>query len=164
MSRQTTDAYKSVLGYIHENILPLNAKGIITDFELALRNALKHTVPETPLYCCWFHHCQAIRRKVASFPDLFALIRHNKNAREFYRQFQCLALLPHDKIKLAFDQIAFEALQSFPEFGKFVEYYDRQWIVRETPQRYSVFLLVSFIFIVYGALKTVGIETFCWKS
>lgn len=142
MSRKTTDAYKSVFSYIHKNILPLDAGGIITDFELALRIGLRHIVPKTPLYCCWFHHCQAVRRKVASLPDLFALIRNDKKAREIYRQIQCLALLPHKQIKPAFEQIAFEAIQLYPAFGEFLKYYDRQWIVREKPENYSVFLLV----------------------
>lgn len=142
MSRRTTEAYKSVFDYIHKNILPLNAKGIITDFEQAERNALAHTVPNTPLVGCWFHHCQSLRKKVASIPDLFARIRNDKKAAELYRHFQCLALLPPGKIKPAFDTTAFEALQEYPEFGEFITYYDKQWIQRVTPEGYSVFLQV----------------------
>lgn len=142
MSNRTTQAYQSVFDYIHKNILPLNGKGIITDFEQALRNSLQNTVPETPLYGCWFHHCQAVRRKLASIPELFEIVRHDKTAAEFYRKMQCLALLPPDKIQNAFDQLAFEALQKYPEFAKFVEYYDKQWIRKVTPVGFSVFLQV----------------------
>lgn len=142
MTNRTTAAYTSVFEYIHNNILSLNARGIITDFELALRNGLRNVVPDTPLYGCWFHHCQALRRKVASNPKLFGLIRRDKNAREIYRTFQCLALLPADKIKSAFDQFAYKALEQFPEFVKFINYYDHQWITKETPKNYSVFLQV----------------------
>lgn len=142
MSNRTTAAYESVFNYIHENLLQLNARGIITDFERALRNGLRSVVPDTKLYGCWFHHCQALRRKVASIPKLFALIRKDKKAKEYYRLFQCLALLPANKIEPAFNQIAHIALKSFPEYTKFIEYYEKQWIQKETPKNYSVFLQV----------------------
>lgn len=143
MSNRTTDAYKSVFTYIHKNILPLDANGIITDFEMALRNGLRFAVPNTPLYGCWFHHCQALRRKVASDANLFKLIRTDEQAAIFYRIFQCLALLPASNIKDAFDQLAYDVLQKYSEFEKFIKYYDYQWINKEKPENYSVFLKVQ---------------------
>lgn len=142
MSCRTTDAYVHALNYLHTNVLPLCAKGIISDFELALRNALRKVVPETPLISCWFHHCQCLRRNIASNSELFKLIRSDKKAFEFYRTFQCLALLPDTKIENAFVQVAHEALKSFPQFESFVRYYEKQWIKQETPSNYSVFLKV----------------------
>lgn len=145
MSNRTTEAYKSVFNYIHQNVLPLDASAIITDFEYALRNGLKATVPSTPLLGCWFHHCQCLRRKVASFSDLFELIKRNKEAHILYRKFQCLALLPASEIKAAFDQLAYEALVKFKQFEKFIRYYEMQWIMREGPTSYSVFMQVSLV-------------------
>lgn len=142
MSNRTKAAYESVFKYVHENLLQLDARAIITDFEVALRGGLRFVVPNTPLLGCWFHHCQAIRRKVASIPTLFGLIKRDARAAEFYRLFQCLALLPASKIEPAFIQIAHSALQSFPEFASFIEYYENQWIKKETPTSYSVFLQV----------------------
>lgn len=124
MTNRTTQAYESVFEYIHNFILPLNGKGIITDFEQALRNGLKNVVPDTPLYGCWFHHCQALRRKLASIPKLFEISRNDR------------------KIKDSFDQLAYEALQNYPEFADFVKYYDAQWIRKVTPDGFSVFLQV----------------------
>lgn len=144
MSNRTTEAYKSVFNYINENIISLNAGGIITDFELALRNGLRHVVPHNYLLGCWFHHCQALRKRVATHTKLFALIRKDKKAKEMYRNFQCLALLPPDKIKPTFEEMAFKCLQQYPEFAKFIDYYDKQWIKKETPQNYSVFLQVHY--------------------
>lgn len=143
MSNRTTEAYKSVFDYIHQNVLPLDAGAIITDFERALRNALNATVPLTKLLGCWFHHCQALRGKVASIGELFELIKHNKEAKILYRKLQCLALLPAPKIRNAFDVLGFEALDKFPQFEKFLRYYDNQWIKREGPESYSVFLQVG---------------------
>lgn len=146
MSNKSTEAYESVFTFIHKNILPLHAKAIITDFELALRNGIKRVVPDTPLCSCWFHHCQCLRRMVASDPDLFALIRSDKKAFEFYRTFQCLALLPDVMIENAFVQLAHETLKSYPAFERFIRYYERQWIQKETPSKYSVFLQVLLYF------------------
>lgn len=143
MSNRTTAAYKSVFDYIHRNILSLDVSAIITDFERALRNALRATVATTKLLGCWFHHCQALRRKVASISELFELVKRDKEARILYRRFQCLALLPAEKIKSAFEVLGFEALGKYPQFEKFIRYYDKQWIEREKPENYSVFLEVS---------------------
>lgn len=143
MTNRTTEAYKSVFNYVHQNVLPLDSKAIITDFERALRNAIREVVPLTKMLGCWFHHCQALRRQVASISELFELIRDNKDARILYRKFQCLALLPASKIKISFDALAFEALSKFPQFEKFVRYYDNQWIKKEGPENYSVFLQVN---------------------
>lgn len=144
MSNRTTDAYKSAFSYVHNEILPLDAKAIITDFELALRKAMKAIVPDTKLLGCWFHHNQALNRKRAANFKLFVLVKNNQEAKILYRKFQCLALLPATKIKPAFDELAFEALQKFPEFESFVKYYDKQWIRKEKPKSYSVFLQVIF--------------------
>lgn len=142
MSNRNTDIYKSALRYVRENLLPLDANAIMTDFERALRNAIHSIVPLTRSLGCWFHFCQALRRKVVSNFELFVLVRHNETARILYRKFQCLALLPADKIKHAFDQLAYEALQKFSAFTSFVSYFDTFWIQRETPYSFSVFLQV----------------------
>lgn len=153
MSNRTAAAYKSVFKYINEQLLQLNASAIITDFEMAMRSALKSIVPDTKLLGCWFHYTQALRRKVASIPLLFKLIQKDQRARELYRLFQCLALLPAHEIEPAFIQIAHTALQSFPEFAKFVDYFDKQWIKKETPESFSVFLQVTFIRILFDFLS-----------
>lgn len=143
MSNRTTAAYKSVFEFIHENLFPLNGKAIITDFELALRNGLRAVAPGTDLLGCWFHHCDALRRKVASICDLFALIRSDMAAKLLFRKFQCLALLPPSKIEAAFNQLGYEALRKYPAFEKFVTYYMQQWLQKEGPENYSVFLKVN---------------------
>lgn len=145
MSRRTVGAYKSAFKYVHENILCLNARAIITDFEYALRSALKSIVTGILLLGCWFHHCQCLRRFVASHFELFALIRNDNEAKIIYRKIQCLALLPANKIKPAFDEIAYAALNKFPQFLRFINYYDKQWLKKETPESYSVFLQVVFL-------------------
>lgn len=156
MSKRTTDIYGSALGYVNKNILSLRVGTIITDFERALRYSIREIAPETKILGCWFHHVQALRRKV-SLNELFALIRHNEiakvlyhkfqSSKVLYHKFQSLALLPEEKIKPAPDQLAYEALKAFPQFEKLVQYYDKQWIRRETPKSFSVFLEVCYMIV-----------------
>lgn len=150
MSKRTTESYYEVFKYIHEKILFLKGT-IVTDFD---RKGLK-LVTDVTLLGCWFHYCQALRKKVASDFELFSLIRGNEEARIFFRKFQCLALLPADKIESASIQLAYKAMQQFPQFKRFVAYYDRQWIKREKPTSFSVFLQVvsdcfAFIALLYA--------------
>lgn len=140
MTRKTRKAYRNALKYIHENITPLRGKAIIMDFEQAMRSGFSDVIPDMIVLGCWFHHCQALRRMAASFPKLFDLILKNDNVRIFFRQFQCLALLPADLIEKEFRRLSREVLRAFPEFAKFVEYYQNQWIRRVKPHNFSVFL------------------------
>lgn len=146
MSNRTTASYEKVFNYINTEILNLDGATIMTDFERAMRNALRKIAPNSVLLACWFHFCQALRRKIASIPELFFLIRSNTEARIFYRQFQCLALLPADKIEAAFVQLAYNALKKFKQFERFVKYFDKQWIKSETPEGFSVFNKVNSYF------------------
>lgn len=148
MSNRTTASYEKVFNYINTEILNLNGVTIMTDFERAMRNALRKIAPDSVLLACWFHFCQALRKKLASIPELFFLVCSNMEAKIFYRQFQCLALLPADKIEGAFVQLAFNALKKFQQFDRFVDYFDKQWIKRETPKSFSVFMKVYLHFFV----------------
>lgn len=71
MSHKTTKAYVSVLKYIHDNLIPLTGAGIIIDFEKAERLALSQLNLDIVIYGCWFHFCQALRRKMATMGELF---------------------------------------------------------------------------------------------
>lgn len=148
MSNRTTASYEKVFDYINTHVLNLDGIKTMTDFERAMRNALKKIAPNSILLACWFHFCQALRKKIASIPELFFLIRSNMEAKIFYRQFQCLALLPANKIEAAFVQLACKALKKFQQFERFVEYFDKQWIKRETPESFSVFMEVNLYFFV----------------
>lgn len=84
MTKKTQKAYEHALKYVHENIFPLQCGAIITDFECAMRNAIRHVVPGVKLLGCWFHYAQAIRRKVASIEELFLIVRTKEDARNIY--------------------------------------------------------------------------------
>lgn len=140
MSRKTADAYYSVLKYVHENLIPLVGAGIIIDFEKAERLAISRLNTGILIYGCWFHFCQALRRKLASMGELFELVRTNENAKNIFTQFQCLALLPADLIEPTFKELAKKALKLSTLFAPFVDYFDREWIKIVKPHHFSVFM------------------------
>lgn len=140
MTRKTQQAYEHVFRYIHENIIPLNCKAIITDYEAAMRQGLKNVLPNIKLLGCWFHYAQAVRRKVASLSSLFSLVRTDENIKSIYFKIICLALLPHDKIEKAFNELAIEGLELSKTWMPFVKYYQNQWLGRVGPKNFSVFL------------------------
>lgn len=140
MTRRTKDAYFSVFKYIHENLIPLIGKGIIIDFEKAIRLALKELEIGIYILGCWFHFCQSLRRKMATLPELFNLIRSNENAKSLFRQFQCLALLPTEMIEKAFHILSKEALKLSTLFSPFIDYFDKEWIKIVKPIHFSVYM------------------------
>lgn len=141
MSRRTTDAYAAALQYVNDNIIELNGRGIIIDFEKAMRAGIRKVSPNIPILGCWFHFAQALRRKMASFPNLFTLIRNNPAAKVIFRKFQSLALLPYDKINDAFVYLLREALQEkkMKEFSPFIAYFKKEWMEIVKPEYFSVF-------------------------
>lgn len=101
MTKKTTEAYKAVFKYINENIFGLEAVSFMTDYESALRNALSEIHPSAKLFSCWFHYCQAIRRKCSGFKNFFSEIQKEKSSKTLYLKFLALPLLPAEKIKEA---------------------------------------------------------------
>lgn len=139
MTRRTTAAYVNALEYVNENLLPLEGEGIVLDFEKAMRAALKIVAPNLPAHGCFFHHVQALLRKMMSMPDLFQLIRTNVEAKALFRKFEVLALLPASMIEMAFKATLQETFAKFKEFAPFALYYKNEWIQRVKPKFYSVF-------------------------
>lgn len=101
----------------------------MTDYEKAMRNALKKCYPESKHYACWFHFCQAVKRHASQIAGFAVEIRKNATAREIYCRFLCLPLLPADVIENAFNELRLEA-QNYNErfFRPFLGYFEMQWI------------------------------------
>lgn len=141
MTNRTTAAYASALQYVNDNIIEINGSGIIIDFEKAMRAGLRKVSPNIPILGCWFHFAQAFRRKMASLTDLFTLVRENSAAKLIFRNFQCLSLLPYEKINDAFVHLLREALQEnkMKAFAPFINYFKKEWIEIVKPEYFSVF-------------------------
>lgn len=140
MSQKTTKAYMNVLQYVHDNLLPIDGSGIIIDFEKAERLAISKLNTGINILGCWFHFCQALRRKMASIAELFALVRKEEKAKDIFSQFQCLPLLPYAIIESTFKDLAKKALRVSTLFSIFIDYFNREWIKIVKPIHFSVFM------------------------
>lgn len=127
MTRKTEKAYTHIFNYIEKNVCSL--KCFMTDFEAAMRNGLKSLDTGAIFNTCWFHVCQAVRRRVAKNFGLITLIQTNETARELYKKILALPLLPAPLIRDAFMILKGEILTRFSRaFREFLRYYERQWI------------------------------------
>lgn len=82
MSRKTTKSYKSVFNFIHNNVLALDKVASFTsDYERAMRNALEQLYPDVRRFACYFHFCQAVKRRAWQTPGLVNLIREKSKIR-----------------------------------------------------------------------------------
>lgn len=140
MSGRTTEAYTAVYQFIENNITSLNCKQFMTDFELAMRNGLRDCYPNAARLTCWFHFCQAVRRRATQTPHFIDLINSSAPAMLIYRQIMCLPLLRSDLIIDAFENLKLKALAiNALKFKPFLDYIDNQWMKKEGPEVISVF-------------------------
>lgn len=129
MSKKTKRAYQHVFNYIKENLIDLEGESIMSDFEIAMRRALKEVFPETKLLSCWFHFTQAAKKRAMQSPQLIPYLLRNKEAREIYVKLLSLPLLPWYDIDEEFKKLKIVALANHRNFYlDFINYYERQWI------------------------------------
>ena len=77
---------------------------VLTDFELAIIQAVELTFPTTEVKGCFFHFAQALNRKI-SILGLQPAYRQNQDVSKFVRQTVALAFVPHRFIRLAWQAI-----------------------------------------------------------
>lgn len=90
---------KSERCYIHlftalKQIFDLTGESFMTDFEIAMRNAIRHVYPGARLHTCWFHFCQAAKRKTYQIPMFIRSIQANEKMKSIYYKLLSLPLLP----------------------------------------------------------------------
>lgn len=145
MDVRTAEAYTHVFKYINENIFNLECASFTSDYERALRNALRHVIPMAILIPCWFHHKQAVRKKASQLPIFFHLIRTDESAAHLYQKFQALALLPPDMIIDAFNALKEVAISTYGhKFKPFVDYFERQWIESVSVSLFCIYIFKCF--------------------
>lgn len=125
MSRKTEICYRHLFKFIESEIMSLQCESFMTDFERAMRNALRKQYPRVHLFTCWFHFCQAAKRHASQIPTFMAAIRQDKAAATIYHKFLCLPLLPADDIEAAYYELALEAKACNAKlFKNFLEYFE----------------------------------------
>lgn len=155
MNKKSKKCYSHFFNYINNNLLNLNGAAFITDYEKGLRKAIKTEFPDSKLYGCWFHFCQAVRRRITTkHKQVARFIRQNKEASLEYHKLLTLPLLPATHILDSF-QIIKRDIEDFDhhfEFAAFLEYYESQWLQKVNIIKYKYFLLknknsASFLYI-----------------
>ena len=87
---------------------------------------------------CYFHHTQAIYKKIKSL-GLSNLYKNDENVRSAARKLMSLALLPIDKVGLAFECLFNDHPDSLdPLF----DYYESFWMGSLSPKLWNVSNLV----------------------
>lgn len=131
MSNKSEGCYSHVFDYIQKNVCSLHCAIFVTDYERAMRNALKKMFPQSKQTSSWFHFCQAVKKKASTIPTFFNLIRNNSEAAFIYRQLQCLPLLKDTNIILTFEILSAQANRlNKNAFAPFLNYYKKQWLTK----------------------------------
>ena len=112
------------------------------DWEPAARNAIKTAYPSISLYGCWFHHNQAVWKKINKL-GLVLEYHANNNFKHFLKSVMTLPMLPSEDITPTFDFLS-STFVSFTlneniQIEKFKRYYKQQWLTRIGPSQLSVF-------------------------
>lgn len=130
MSHKNTECYEALFRFIEERIAPLNPKSIMTDYEGSMRKAIRSVYPAAKLNGCWFHFCQAVRRKARSFKEKLIEKIIKKKAMPIYMRLLCLPLLPKDKIMDGFKALTAQAMKdgSFKLMESLFEYFQNFWL------------------------------------
>lgn len=141
MNRRTQIAYNAVFDFINAKVLDMNGtKEFYTDYEVALRNALREKFPSSKLKGCIFHLTQAVKRNASKIKGLVEFIRQNEAAQKIYYKLMYLAMLPANQIIPMFNSLKDSAKElNNEQLDSFFSYYRRQWITKEGPQKISVF-------------------------
>lgn len=128
MTRKTTKAYVALFRFIEANVCQLNPDKFMSDYEKALRRALKRVYRGVVVSGCWFHYCQALRRKSRSIADFLKKIKANDVAADIFKKYLALPLVPRESIVEAHRIIKSEAAAFGDTFAVFEAYFDLEWM------------------------------------
>lgn len=139
MTRKTSECYKAVFDFIERNLFKLQPNEIITDYENGMRKAIKECWPEVELHGCWFHYCQAIRKRCRKH-NLTKLLKKNRSAKIIQKSIMSLPLLPAELIKEGYDCIKKFARKKrqFKRFNALFKYFERYWL-KQVPNAYFIY-------------------------
>ncbi|XP_060846292.1 uncharacterized protein LOC132925955 [Rhopalosiphum padi] len=127
METKSRNSYQCVMDYMKNNFFPnLSPSLIMTDFASALRDALSSSlgVKGTRVLGCWFHHNQAVWKKMKSL-NYLQTINSDPYALKIL---MCLPLLPSAEIEQGFLLTKAYAIHHNVPLPNLFEYYQNYWI------------------------------------
>lgn len=131
MTNKTTEAYQEVFAFIEDKLqFKLEPSLCMTDYEEALRSAVRNYWPACDLRGCQFHYKQAVQRKCKADPTLKELLKKSPVARKIKKMLMNIVLLPADKTLEGY-----KIIQNFAkkkkmngQFADLFLYFERQWL------------------------------------
>ncbi|XP_051173472.1 uncharacterized protein LOC127289532 [Leptopilina boulardi] len=141
MEKKNTAAYKSIFLAIKGLIPEFEIEEAHIDYEKALKNALVQVFPNINVHGCFFHHKQALFRYALKL-RLKRTLQLNEDARHLLNLIMSLPLLPADIIRITYQEIRdSSSLRLKRIFASFFKYYEKEWLLKATPQFFSIFML-----------------------
>lgn len=132
MESKCVPSYEQVFNYIENHLIKLSPQSIHSDYEASLVRALRNVYPESKITGCWFHYCQALRKRFryGKQNEMFRDLINNSDAYNLYKKLLSLPLLPAARIPEGFDIIKKEIFKKgFSKFFKSnLEYFDKYWL------------------------------------
>ena len=113
------------LGYI------MNPTAFLTDFELAIIQAIELTFPTTEVNGCFFHFTQALNRKISKL-GLQIAYREDVSFFRFVRQTIALAFVPVRNVRLVWREVKATA-PNLQRVDEFISYFEETWLVGNFP-------------------------------
>lgn len=144
MSSQTTDDYAAIFIFLRDILFGVNQAvlSVTSDFEQAIRAAVRKVWPQADVNGCNFHLCQAVEKNAKNKPGLAGgKLAAGTIHRKIIIMFMRLSLLPLERINAGFvslldyiqekgsDDDDFEP----SDFDDFIEYFNQTWFVRFPP-------------------------------
>lgn len=102
----------------------MNVVNCMTDYEAAVRKAVKQQFPDSRISGCFFHYVQAIQKASKRFG-----LRNKSDGEEFkaaINKTSALALLPNEFVADGFESIS-KSVKGSSRWDRFIVYWHRQW-------------------------------------
>ncbi|CAF4808973.1 unnamed protein product, partial [Rotaria sp. Silwood1] len=130
LGNRTAIIYKELFSILANNArrldLQFRPQKITSDFEPALIKTVANEFPNTRHIGCNFHFVNAIYRQIQHL-GLVTAYRNDECVRSSSRKLMALALVPIDKLELAFQKVAHEAPRSLKPL---TDYFNRYWMTK----------------------------------
>uniref|UniRef100_A0A0A9YHQ0 Lysine-specific demethylase 3A n=1 Tax=Lygus hesperus TaxID=30085 RepID=A0A0A9YHQ0_LYGHE len=97
MKSKSTAAYNAIFEWLKTQIPNFRPEVVMSDFESALREAIRENFPLARHLGCWFHFCWAIYRKMCNL-GLSAAYQSDSWVRKVGNWFMAIPLLPPEHI------------------------------------------------------------------
>ena len=137
LPNKTRETYERVFELLKQKCADLDIEfhptSVMSDFELAIIQAIQLAFPQTIPKGCYFHFCQCLTRQVQAL-GMQVRYREEQEIRTFIRKTAALAFVPVRYIRLAWQAIKAEAPNEPGTcIADFIAYFEQTWLVENYP-------------------------------